>query len=102
MNRKYLMLAIAGALTLPVTPLLAQQKADSEMMLEEVTVTARKRAESLQDVPIIILTASEDERHKVRGYQYQADCYMSKPYDLEKLTEVVEKMMADRAVSQPV
>jgi DNA-binding response OmpR family regulator len=57
---------------------------------------------SLKDVPVLILTASEDERNKVRGFQYQADAYMSKPYDLEKLTEVVEKMMADRAVSQPV
>jgi iron complex outermembrane receptor protein len=61
MNRKYLMLAIAGALSLPVSPLLAQQGTDSEMVLEEVTVTARKRAESLQDVPFSIAARTEQQ-----------------------------------------
>jgi CheY-like chemotaxis protein len=54
-----------------------------------------------KDVPVLILTASEDERNKVRGLQYQADNYMSKPYDLDKLTEVVEKMVAAKGVPQP-
>ncbi len=56
-----------------------------------------KRARSLmdlQDVPILILTASEDERNKIRGFQYQADAYMSKPYDLEELTEEVRRLLA--------
>ncbi len=61
-----------------------------------------KRARSLmdlQDVPIMILTASEDERNKIRGYQYQADAYMSKPYDLEELTDEVRRLLAtERAV----
>ena len=48
----------------------------------------------LQDVPILILTASEDERNRIRGYQYQADAYMSKPYDLEELTEEVRRLLA--------
>ena len=56
---------------------------------------------ALQDVPIIILTASEDERHKVRGYQYQADCYMSKPYDLDALTARVHKQLAESSAPQP-
>ncbi len=54
-----------------------------------------KRARSvmaLQDVPILILTASEDERNRVRGFQYQADAYMSKPYDLLELTAEVERL----------
>lgn len=56
-----------------------------------------KRARSvmaLQDVPILILTASEDERNRVRGFQYQADAYMSKPYDLQELTAEVERLCA--------
>lgn len=44
---------------------------------------------ALQDVPVLILTASEDERNRTRGFQYQADAYMSKPYDLQELTDVV-------------
>ncbi len=48
----------------------------------------------LQDVPILILTASEDERNRIRGFQYQANSYMSKPYDLQELTEEVERLCA--------
>jgi len=54
-----------------------------------------KRARSilaLQSVPILVLTASEDERNKVRSLQYQADSYMSKPYDLDELTEEVGRL----------
>jgi DNA-binding response OmpR family regulator len=61
-----------------------------------------KRVRSLMtmvDVPILILTASEDERNKVRGYQYQADAYMSKPYDLDALTAEVRRLLATRAGS---
>ncbi len=58
-----------------------------------------KRVRSLMDLvdmPILILTASEDERNKVRGYQYQADAYMSKPYDLDALTDEVRRLLAAR------
>lgn len=64
-----------------------------------------KRARSLlgtKDVPILILTANEDERNRVRGIHYQANAYMSKPYDLEKLTRKVEKLMADARAAHPV
>lgn len=61
-----------------------------------------KRVRSLMtmvDVPILILTASEDERNKVRGYQYQADAYMNKPYNLDALTDEVRRLLAARAHS---
>jgi DNA-binding response OmpR family regulator len=61
-----------------------------------------KRARSilaLQDIPILILTASEDERNRIRGYQYQADSYMSKPYDLDELTEEVGRLCQSRQQS---
>ena len=53
----------------------------------------------LQDVPILILTASEDERNKIRGFQYQANAYMSKPYDLDELTAAVKRLLAFEQVS---
>jgi iron complex outermembrane receptor protein len=61
MNRKFLTLAIAGALSVPLSPLYAQQNAENEMMLEEVTVTARKRQESLQDVPFSVAARTEQQ-----------------------------------------
>ncbi len=51
----------------------------------------------LQNIPILILTASEDEKHRVRGFQYQADAYMSKPYNLEKLTEKIGELCSSTA-----
>ncbi len=59
-----------------------------------------KRARSiidLQEIPVLILTASQDERNRVRGFQYQADAYMGKPYDLEELTAEVVRLVAARA-----
>ncbi len=50
----------------------------------------------LEEVPIIILTASEDERNRVRGFQYQADSYMSKPYDLQELTDEVARLCSSK------
>jgi DNA-binding response OmpR family regulator len=49
---------------------------------------------TMVDVPILVLTASEDERNKVRSHQYQADAYMSKPYDLDALTDEVRRLLA--------
>jgi len=49
---------------------------------------------AMTDVPILILTASEDERNKVRGFQYQADSYMKKPYDLTELTNEIRRLLS--------
>ena len=51
---------------------------------------------SMQEIPILILTASEDERNRIRGFQYQADSYMSKPYDLDELTEEVGRLCKEK------
>jgi len=55
-----------------------------------------KRVRSLaayESLPVLMLTASEDERHRTRSFQFQADAYMSKPYDLEALTDQVHELL---------
>ncbi|MFV0276453.1 MAG: TonB-dependent receptor [Parahaliea sp.] len=53
-------LALAVSLaTLPLTPAIAQQ--GGALVLEEVVVTARKRTENLQDVPIAVSAFSADD-----------------------------------------
>lgn len=47
-----------------------------------------------ETLPVLMLTASEDERHRTRCFQFQADAYMSKPYDLEALTDQVHELLA--------
>lgn len=38
-----------------------------------------KEREDLRDIPVIMLTALEDEAHQIKGYQVGADDYMVKP-----------------------
>ncbi len=56
------------AFLLMAVPFSAQPQEAGTIMLEEVTVTAQKRAESLQDVPVSItaLTATDIENQKLR------------------------------------
>ena len=59
--------AVTVAITLPVSESRAQG-ANEELKLEEVTVTARKREESLQDVPLSITAFSADAIEKANIY----------------------------------
>ncbi len=64
-----------------------------------------KRARSIDEfatVPVLILTASEDERNRIRGDQYRADAYMGKPYDLEELTAKVDELVAHADMPSPI
>lgn len=42
-------------------------------------VSKIKEREDLRDIPVIMLTALEDEAHQIKGYQVGADDYMVKP-----------------------
>lgn len=42
-------------------------------------VKTLKADEELKDIPVIMLTALEDERHQIKGYEAGADDYMVKP-----------------------
>ena len=53
----------------------------------------------LAALPVIILTASEDDRNRLRSQTYQADAYLSKPYQLDELIETIERVTARRAES---
>ncbi len=55
-----------------------------------------KRIRSLNhtvDVPVIVLTASQDDRHRRKSQQYLADVFMNKPYDLQEITAVVRNLI---------
>jgi len=61
MSRNLLSAAIAAAFALPLAPVMAQETGGQQMMIEEVVVTARKREETLQDVPISIAARTEGQ-----------------------------------------
>jgi two-component system, chemotaxis family, response regulator Rcp1 len=48
-----------------------------------------KEDESLKTIPTVILTTSDAEADIVKSYQLQANCYLSKPVQLEAFENVV-------------
>jgi chemotaxis family two-component system response regulator Rcp1 len=51
-----------------------------------------KADESLRTIPTVILTTSESEADIVQSYQLQANCYLSKPVQLEAFDSLVKSI----------
>jgi two-component system, chemotaxis family, response regulator Rcp1 len=58
---------------------------DGRMVLEEI-----KADPSLSSIPVVILTSSQAEEDIVRSYELQANCYVTKPVDLNQFVVVVK------------
>jgi DNA-binding response OmpR family regulator len=53
-----------------------------------------RAADEAADVPIILLTASVQERDMAKGYEVGADEVMRKPFNPRELQERIEKLLA--------
>ena len=53
-----------------------------------------KMAREMSSLPIMILTAKSDEEDKLKGYEYGADDYMTKPFSPSELVARVKAHMA--------
>ncbi len=51
-----------------------------------------KHDEVLGTIPVIILSTSYAERDILRSYQLRANCYVSKPVELQAFLDVVQQM----------
>ena len=51
-----------------------------------------KADEELRRTPVVILTTSQAEQDIVKSYNLYANCYISKPVDLEQFMEVVKSI----------
>ena len=47
---------------------------------------------NLTDIPVVILTTSEDEGDILKAYRLHANCYISKPVDFLKFTEIIKQI----------
>lgn len=61
----------------------------------------RRLREKGDDVPIIILTAREEEDDKVKGLELGADDYMTKPFSVRELLARVQANIRRRAMQAP-
>ena len=62
-------------------------KKDGREVLAEVKVDRR-----LKQIPVVILTSSKAEEDILQTYELHANCYISKPIDLEQLQKVVRQI----------
>jgi CheY-like chemotaxis protein len=58
---------------------------DGREVLEDM-----KNDRQLMHIPVVILTSSEAEEDVLRSYRLHANCFITKPGDLDALTKVVE------------
>jgi len=62
-------------------------KKDGREVLAEM-----KTEEKLKRIPVVILTTSKAEEDLARSYDLHANCYISKPIDLEQFMKVVKSI----------
>jgi CheY-like chemotaxis protein len=58
---------------------------DGREVLAEV-----KANETLKRIPVVILTTSNDEEDVLRSYNLNANCYVTKPIDIQQFIHVVQ------------
>jgi len=57
----------------------------------EVLAVIKKDAE-LKQIPVVVLTTSKAEEDVLKSYELHANCYVTKPVDLEKFIQVVQSI----------
>jgi chemotaxis family two-component system response regulator Rcp1 len=60
---------------------------DGRQVLEEIKAT-----QELMTIPVVILTTSDSDEDVLRSYRLHANCYISKPVDLEGFLSVVRSI----------
>jgi CheY-like chemotaxis protein len=51
-----------------------------------------KRDSELKQIPVVVLTTSKAEEDVLKSYELHANCYVTKPVDLEKFIQVVQSI----------
>jgi two-component system, chemotaxis family, response regulator Rcp1 len=62
-------------------------KKDGREVLQEI-----KESPTLKSIPVVILTTSASEADILRSYEFHANCYITKPVDLEGFLTVVRSI----------
>jgi CheY-like chemotaxis protein len=62
-------------------------KKDGRQVLEEI-----KESPALKSIPVVILTTSASEADILRSYELHANCYITKPVDLNGFLNVVKSI----------
>jgi len=55
-------------------------------------LTEIKEDPDLRRIPVVIMTTSEDEKYVLKAYNLRANCYVTKPVDVEQFIRVVRSI----------
>jgi CheY-like chemotaxis protein len=55
-------------------------------------LAALKADPALRRIPVVILTTSQDEQDVLRAYELHANCYITKPVDLDQFIAVIQSI----------
>lgn len=62
-------------------------KKDGREVLKEIKADA-----TLRQIPVVVMTTSDDEQDIAKSYDLQASCYVTKPVDFEQFIKVVQSI----------
>jgi chemotaxis family two-component system response regulator Rcp1 len=51
-----------------------------------------KAEDALKRIPVVVLTTSQDEQDVLKSYNLHANCYVTKPVDLDQFIRVVQSI----------
>ena len=51
-----------------------------------------KQDTALRSIPVVVLTTSDSDRDVFKMYDLQANCYVTKPVDLDQFTKIVREI----------
>jgi len=51
-----------------------------------------KREPALKSIPVVVLTTSRDEQDVLHAYDLHASCYITKPMDFSRFTDIVQSI----------
>lgn len=60
---------------------------DGREVLKEI-----RADQDLTDIPVVVLTTSEDEGDILKAYKLHANCYITKPVDFARFTEIIRQV----------
>ena len=64
---------------------------DEREYISEIFATMPDPSYDLMDIPVVILTTSEDEDDIARAYHHHANSYLVKPSDIDKFGEMMKE-----------
>jgi two-component system, chemotaxis family, response regulator Rcp1 len=62
-------------------------KLDGREVLAEI-----KSDDKLKHIPVVIMTTSQEEEDIIKSYQLHANCYVTKPINLDQFIKVIESI----------